>query len=468
MWGNSSSTEYKPDDEKDEDSDGQMSFESESNIHEDKWGGSCIGDDVALQSDNSTPLTRELCEENNEDEQVGLWLRLYVFMVLSGVLFPRTLYEAAWSMLHYVDDVTGMADYARAEAVWVKVSHGGRYDANELLRDIMEDEVISVLYPREHEIVHPVVRQFMATDAYDYYMDDGEVCQFVWYGFELFCACVGDYTTFKMTVNDHIVCDITWKGWLNVDEHLRRAREAYTLAKSAHENTKIEMQKLRTYENSKAQDQEVGRGEDVHEEVGKLGVKGLRIGDPGNASSRKLVGDMVIGVKYLTRLCNEQAQSTRTDKEVSIQNETHNGHEASIEVFTTEIRPQQGRRKASNIFKPKVRKASATHASPYTNPLHGRRGSKTAHKRLTVVKKAIGGMSGKLRTNCGVADIVHDLATIVVLSTSDAAVDEVDKSMELLSEQAVTVYLIALLSNEEAKLLSDIRSNRKALKDGKW
>ena len=48
MWGNSSRTEYKPDDEEDEDSDGQMSFESESNVHGDKWGCSCVGDDVAL------------------------------------------------------------------------------------------------------------------------------------------------------------------------------------------------------------------------------------------------------------------------------------------------------------------------------------------------------------------------------------------------------------------------------------
>jgi len=60
----------------------------------------------------------QLCEENNRDEQVGLWLRLYVFMVLSGVLFPRMLYEAAWSVLHYVNDVDETADYERAEAVW--------------------------------------------------------------------------------------------------------------------------------------------------------------------------------------------------------------------------------------------------------------------------------------------------------------------------------------------------------------
>ena len=46
----------------------------------------------------------------------------------------------------------------------------------------------------------------------------------------------------------------------------------------------------------------------------RLGVKGLRIGDPGNVGGRKLVADMVVGLKYSTRLSNEQAQSTRTDE----------------------------------------------------------------------------------------------------------------------------------------------------------
>ena len=67
---------------------------------------------------NYVAAMAKLCEENNGDEQVGLWLRLYMFMVLSGVLFPRTPYRAAWSMLHYVEDVDGMAGYAWAEVMW--------------------------------------------------------------------------------------------------------------------------------------------------------------------------------------------------------------------------------------------------------------------------------------------------------------------------------------------------------------
>jgi len=60
----------------------------------------------------------ELCEENADEDRVGIWLRLYAFIVLSGVLFPRTPYGAAWSLLRYADDVEGMSQYAWADAIW--------------------------------------------------------------------------------------------------------------------------------------------------------------------------------------------------------------------------------------------------------------------------------------------------------------------------------------------------------------
>jgi len=60
----------------------------------------------------------ELCDENAKEHQVGTWLRLYVFIVLSGVFFPHTLYGAAWILLCYTDDVQGMGQYAWAEAIW--------------------------------------------------------------------------------------------------------------------------------------------------------------------------------------------------------------------------------------------------------------------------------------------------------------------------------------------------------------
>jgi len=70
---------------------------------------------------NYVNVMMELCEENAEEDRVGIWLRLYAFIVLSGVFFPRTPYGAAWSLLRYVDDVDGMGQYAWVEAIWQMV-----------------------------------------------------------------------------------------------------------------------------------------------------------------------------------------------------------------------------------------------------------------------------------------------------------------------------------------------------------
>ena len=51
----------------------------------------------------------ELCDENVEADQL-VWLELYAFIILSGVLFPRTPYGATWSVLRYVDDVADIDD----------------------------------------------------------------------------------------------------------------------------------------------------------------------------------------------------------------------------------------------------------------------------------------------------------------------------------------------------------------------
>ena len=59
-----------------------------------------------------------LCEECSADDRVGVWMKIYAFMVLSGVLFPRTPYGAAWNLLQYVEDIDRMGEYAWAEAVW--------------------------------------------------------------------------------------------------------------------------------------------------------------------------------------------------------------------------------------------------------------------------------------------------------------------------------------------------------------
>ena len=59
-----------------------------------------------------------LCEQNAREEQLQVWLKLYTWFVMSGVLFPRGVYVAAWELERYADDVQGLSRYAWAEAVW--------------------------------------------------------------------------------------------------------------------------------------------------------------------------------------------------------------------------------------------------------------------------------------------------------------------------------------------------------------
>ena len=67
---------------------------------------------------NYVAAMAELCEENSDDDRVGLWLQIYASMILSGLLFPRTPYLAASTLLHYVEDMNAMREYAWAEPVW--------------------------------------------------------------------------------------------------------------------------------------------------------------------------------------------------------------------------------------------------------------------------------------------------------------------------------------------------------------
>ncbi|KAJ8449477.1 hypothetical protein Cgig2_002274 [Carnegiea gigantea] len=99
---------------------------------------------------NYIKVMKKLLDANREQEKLGLWLSLYVWMVMSGVMFPRTPYRAAWSVQKYMGDVHGMGKYD-----WVKV-------------------IIPVLCPREDEIMVPTVRDFMKIDRFRYYLLDAE------------------------------------------------------------------------------------------------------------------------------------------------------------------------------------------------------------------------------------------------------------------------------------------------------
>ena len=52
-----------------------------------------------------------LYDENNGDYRICMWVKIYAFVMLSGVLFPHTMYGAAWGMLHYTDNMQQMGQY---------------------------------------------------------------------------------------------------------------------------------------------------------------------------------------------------------------------------------------------------------------------------------------------------------------------------------------------------------------------
>ncbi|KAJ8444430.1 hypothetical protein Cgig2_005952 [Carnegiea gigantea] len=171
---------------------------------------------------NYLKVVNKLLDANKEPEKLGLWLSLYAWMVMSGVMFLRTPYGVAWSVHTYIEDIRGWGEYAWAEAVWRllvealrrcsgntvsyvsllssqmwfyehtarfakhdkgrfprlaswdSVDHGRRYDAFELVEGIKESEVIPVLRPREEEMMVRIVRHFMGADGFQYFLLDGE------------------------------------------------------------------------------------------------------------------------------------------------------------------------------------------------------------------------------------------------------------------------------------------------------
>lgn len=147
------------------------------------------------------------------------------------------------------------------------------------------------------------------------------------------------------------------QGWLSVDERLRRAREEYTLERTVHEKTKIEMQRL-----------------------------------------------------------EEQLMELKSRLRTYEKEEAEDEEEDAVHEFTPEVCSEERRRRASDImtrmkFKPRLQKASAARASPYTNPLHRRKGPKRARRCLTMGKKAIGVTMEKVGMIPTVGDIVQNDAT---------------------------------------------------------
>ncbi|KAJ8419895.1 hypothetical protein Cgig2_005534 [Carnegiea gigantea] len=59
-------------------------------------------------------------------------------------------------------------------ATWFEVDHGGQYDAFELVTGITEDDIIPVLHLQAEEIDEPIVRDFIDTEDFRYYVEDEE------------------------------------------------------------------------------------------------------------------------------------------------------------------------------------------------------------------------------------------------------------------------------------------------------
>jgi len=43
---------------------------------------------------------------------------------------------------------------------------------------VVHVQVILVLYPRDEELLHATVAQFVSTEEFGHYIDDGEVCEY--------------------------------------------------------------------------------------------------------------------------------------------------------------------------------------------------------------------------------------------------------------------------------------------------
>ncbi|KAJ8443351.1 hypothetical protein Cgig2_015832 [Carnegiea gigantea] len=70
-------------------------------------------------------MEERVCRErvNNTVERVALFKKLYTFLVVSGLLFPRCVGGVVWDLVHIMEDVGGVGEYNCMEAVWEFLVH---------------------------------------------------------------------------------------------------------------------------------------------------------------------------------------------------------------------------------------------------------------------------------------------------------------------------------------------------------
>ncbi|KAJ8423572.1 hypothetical protein Cgig2_013325 [Carnegiea gigantea] len=132
---------------------------------------------------NYIKVIKKLLNANKALEKLELWLSLYAWRVMSGVMFLRTPYRAAWSVQKYMEDVCEMGEYMWAEAVWrvlIEAVEEIQWKLKGPVFDVQMNgfslltQVIPVLHPQEEEMLLPTVRAFMNTDGFRDYILDGE------------------------------------------------------------------------------------------------------------------------------------------------------------------------------------------------------------------------------------------------------------------------------------------------------
>ncbi|KAJ8419555.1 LOW QUALITY PROTEIN: hypothetical protein Cgig2_013342 [Carnegiea gigantea] len=86
-------------------------------------------------------ISAMVCEQSAGEEQLDLWLKLFMWLVLSGLMFPRSVYGAAWN-------------------------YNGQH-TNFMIK--------SILHPHEEELEEPIAWDFIEMDEFRYYVEEGEL-----------------------------------------------------------------------------------------------------------------------------------------------------------------------------------------------------------------------------------------------------------------------------------------------------
>ncbi|KAJ8420054.1 hypothetical protein Cgig2_006341 [Carnegiea gigantea] len=67
---------------------------------------------------NYVSVTVELCKQNNTPRMLGLFRKSYSLLVLSGLLFPRSVGGVVWELIGKTEDLKGIGEYNWSTTIW--------------------------------------------------------------------------------------------------------------------------------------------------------------------------------------------------------------------------------------------------------------------------------------------------------------------------------------------------------------